>query len=200
MNGLTRRQMLAALAAGGGALGLAYTLRGVFGMPPHSTPAARLPADVGMAGHGMMMNGPPMDMRSYMDMFMRHGELRRTVEEIPGGVRTTTESDAPDLVTRLQAHVSAMYSNLDQGSEVMCMSATLPTLFQRAGDYRREITLIPKGVVAVETSSDPNLIRVIREHAVEVTGFVNEGMPAMMGPGGGMGPGGMGPGGMMGPR
>jgi hypothetical protein len=36
-------------------------------------------------------------------------------------------------------------------------------------------------------------------HAVEVTGFVNEGMPAMMGPM--IGPGGMvGPGGMMRPQ
>ena len=31
-------------------------------------------------------------MQPYMDMFARHKEISRTVEEIPGGVRTTTES------------------------------------------------------------------------------------------------------------
>jgi DNA-binding transcriptional MocR family regulator len=128
-----------------------------------------------------------------MEMFNRHNEMNRVVEEIPGGVRTTTESNAPELVAQLQAHVSSMYSDVGQGAEVMCMSGTLPTLFRHAVDYQRQLTFTPKGVVAVETSSDPDLTQVIRAHAVEVTGFVNEGMPAMMGPM-------MGSGGMMGPR
>jgi len=85
-----------------------------------------------------------------------------------------------------------MYSHLDQGSEIMCMSQSLPTLFRRASDYHRQITLTPTGVVAVETADDRNLTQAIRAHAREVTGFVTEGMPAMtqgmMGPGGMMGP------------
>ena len=140
---------------------------------------------------GGMMGGPA-DMRVYMDMFARHNEIRRTVEEIPGGVRTTTESDSPDLTAQLQAHVSSMYSHIGQGDEVMCMSSTLPTLFRNAGGYRRQLTLTPTGVIAEETADDPNLIEVIRAHAREVTGFVRDGMPAMMqdmmGPGGMMGP------------
>ena len=73
-----------------------------------------------------------------------------------------------------------MYSHLDQGGEIMCMSQSLPTLFRRASDYHRQITLTPTGVVAVETADDPNLTQAIRAHAREVTGFVTEGMPAMM--------------------
>jgi hypothetical protein len=62
-----------------------------------------------------------MDMSKYMNMFMRHKELlRRTVEDIPGGIRTTTESDSPDLVAELQAHVSSMYSHLGEGAEMTC--------------------------------------------------------------------------------
>ena len=34
---------------------------------------------------------------------MRHSELKRSVGDIPGGVRTSTESDSPDLVAELQA-------------------------------------------------------------------------------------------------
>jgi len=148
------------------------------------------------------------DMRLYMEMFARHDEISRVVEEIPGGVRTTTQSDAPVLAAKLKSHVSSMYSHLDQSVEVSCMSQSLPTLFRNAGGYRRTLTLTPTGVVAEETADDPNLTQAIRAHAVEVTGFVDEGMPAMMqqmmGPGGmgpgGMGPGGMGPGGMRRPR
>lgn len=75
-----------------------------------------------------------------------------------------------------------MYQHLDQGAEVSCMSQSLPTLFRHATDYQRRITLTPNGVIATETSSDPELTNTIRAHAHEVTGFVTDGMPAMMGP------------------
>jgi hypothetical protein len=62
----------------------------------------------------------------------------------------------------------------------MCLSSSLPTLFGRAGDYQRQITLTAKGLVVVETASDPDLTDAIRAHAREVIGFVVQGMPAMM--------------------
>ena len=90
-------------------------------------------------------------------------------------MRTTTESDSRDLVARLQTHVSGMYNRLEQGgSEVMCMSQSLPTLFRNAGGYRRQLTFTPTGVIAEETSDDPALTDAIRAHAREVTGFVRD--------------------------
>jgi hypothetical protein len=170
---LTRRAALIGLGAGG-LLGLGYVLRGVFDAP---TPAT----EVGSAREGGMMGGTTRaDMSAYMEMFSRHREISRVVEEIPGGVRTTTESRSPDLVARLQAHVSSMHAHLDQGAEVACMSQSLPTLFRRAGSYRRQLTFTPTGVIADETAEDPDLTLAIRAHAREVTGFVREGMPAMM--------------------
>jgi hypothetical protein len=132
-----------------------------------------------------------MDMSRYMEMFNRHNEITRTVEEIPGGIRTTTQSNSADLVAQLQAHVSSMYTHLDQGAEVMCMSASLPTLFEHANGYRRRLTLISNGVRVEETADDPVLTQAIRAHAFEVTGFVRDGMPPMMR--GMMGSGMMGP-------
>jgi hypothetical protein len=193
---ITRRAALAMLGAGGGLIGLGYALRGIVGV-------SRLnPFSDGMAhadGPGMM-GASSMDMSLYMEMFSRHNEIRRSVEEIPGGVRTTTESDSPDLAALLHQHVPSMYSHVDGGNEIMCMSQSLPTLFRRASDYHRQLTLTAKGVVAVETSGDPDLTQAIRAHAREVTGFVNDGMPAMMRGmmGGGMMGGGMMGGGMMG--
>jgi hypothetical protein len=168
---LSRRAALAAIAAiaaGGGLLGVGCLVRNIVDTTPSG------PSRSGMGGVSRT------DMGRYMNMFMRHGELRRMVEDVPGGIRTTTESDAPDLVAELQAHVSSMYSHLDQRAEVSCMSFSLPTLFGHAANYQREITFTANGVVAVETASDPDLTRAIREHAREVSGFVDEGMPAMM--------------------
>ncbi len=165
----TRRTALSALATAGGLLGIGYVLRGVFGLPTSL-------AQPGMDG------ASGADMHQYRNMFMRHGELRRSVEYVPGGVRTVTESDSADLVAELQAHVSSMYAQLERGAEVHCMSSSLPTLFRHASGYQRQLSYSPNGVVVVETSGDPELTRVIREHAQEVTGFVVDGMPAMMRP------------------
>jgi hypothetical protein len=82
-----------------------------------------------------MMGGA--ETSTYMEMVNRHNEIIRSVEEIPGGIRTTTESDAPELAAQLRAHVPAMYARLAAGSEIMCMSPSLPTLFGHATDYRR---------------------------------------------------------------
>lgn len=182
---MTRRAALAALGTGGGLVGVAYALRGVLGAPmsgptPGLADTAGAPAVGGPGGSPMMGAASSMDMSTYMDMFARHMEIRRRVEDIPGGVRTTTESDVEDLVAQLQGHVATMYTHLDQGTEVTCMSASLPTLFRRAPDYQRHITFTATGVVAVETASDPDLTHAIRAHAREVTGFVTDGMPAMM--------------------
>lgn len=185
MTKLTRRALLGGLGAAAGLIGLGYALREA----DLFDAGASGPSEPGM-GPGMMnrgSGGPAMmgsattaDMSTYMEMFNRHAELRRVVEEIPGGVRTTTESDSPDLIAQLQAHVSSMYTHVGHGDEVACMSQSLPTLFRHFGDYRRHLSFTPKGVIAEETADDPTITAAIRAHAVEVSGFVREGMPAMM--------------------
>ena len=55
----------------------------------------------------------------------------------------------------------------------------LPALFRNSRRYRRSLTNTARGVAVVETSDDPR-VTAIRSHAAEVTGFVEDGMPAMM--------------------
>ena len=176
MTQLTRRAMIATLGGIGAASVLAggYVLRHVWDSFGSGT--GRADSNGGMG----MMGVDRADMGRYMEMFNRHDEISRVVDEIPGGVRTTTESNAADLAAQLQAHVSSMYSHLGQGAEVVCMSQTLPTLFRNANGYRRQLIFTATGVIAEETADDPALTQAIRAHAQEVSGFVRDGMPAMM--------------------
>jgi hypothetical protein len=87
MTKFTRRAALAALGASA-VMGVGYTIRGVLGSPV---------LRIRLTDGGAMMGASPEDMSLYMDMFNRHTEITRTVEEIPGGVRTTTQSGSPDL-------------------------------------------------------------------------------------------------------
>lgn len=173
MKAISRRTALQILVGAGAMLGLGAGC------------ALRSPDSGGGGGMmgsngGMMGSATSADMNTYMDMFDRHSQIRRTVEQIQGGVRTTTESDDPSLTTQLQAHVSSMYEHLAQGQEVTCMSGSLPVLFRNTKGYHRQLTFTSKGVVVTETSTDPMLVKAIRAHSQEVTGFVQEGMPAMM--------------------
>lgn len=63
---------------------------------------------------------------------------------------------------------------------MIMMSSTLPAMAQNADQYQRRFQLTPKGIVVTETSDNPEMVAVIREHAREVDRFVAEGMPAMM--------------------
>ena len=181
MKRMTRREAICVMAAGSGVLGVG--LAGGYFLRDLVRTAKR---QLGESGDGSMMGGRMMgsataaDMRTYTELFDRHRELRRRVELIPGGVRTVTESESPELAAQLQAHVASMYAHLQQGAEVSCMSASLPTLFRKAHRYRRTLAITAQGVAVTETSHDPVLASAIRAHAREVTGFVRDGMPAMM--------------------
>ena len=89
----TRRTALAALGASA-VVGIGYLLRGILGSP---VPRIRLT-------DGGMMGASPADMSGYMDLFHRHTEITRTVEDIPGGVRTEETSDNPALTDAIRAH------------------------------------------------------------------------------------------------
>jgi hypothetical protein len=82
MAGFTRRATLAALGAGA-VVSVGYALRGILGSPV---------LGIRLTDGGGMMGATPADM------------------SLPGGIRTTTQSNALDLVAQLQAHVSSMYT------------------------------------------------------------------------------------------
>ena len=136
-----------------------------------------------MMGHGD--ESSRADMHTVMQLFADHSAIRRRVEPIPGGVRAVTESDDPRIAALLQSHVGAMYRRIDEGRRFTMMSRTLPAMFDSARRYHRVLSLTQHGVSVVETPSDTVIAKLIRAHAVEVSGFVADGMRSMcdmMGP------------------
>lgn len=142
------------------------------------------------AARAQMMDGGMMggtsdaashgDMQTVMQLFEHHGAVKRHVVDIPGGFRAVTESDDPRITALLQAHVAAMYQRVKTGRRFTMMSPTLPVLFNNSIRYRRVLSLTPHGVLVAETSTDEKLTEVLRAHAGEVSGFVTDGMAAMM--------------------
>jgi hypothetical protein len=133
----------------------------------------------GMMGNGM--GGRMGPMRTGMALFRHHNEIRRQMTVLPDGIRATTESDNPDVAALIQEHVTSMYERIDQDRPFgYPMSRTVPALFRNTGGYRRQLQLTSKGVMVTETAESADMVRLIHAHAQEITGFVDEGMPAMM--------------------
>ena len=86
MKQLSRRAAIRIAATGGGLLGLGlaggYALRDLAGSAHGPAPVADNPANRG-AQAPMMGGATSADMNTYMDLFSRHAELRRTVQLIP---------------------------------------------------------------------------------------------------------------------
>lgn len=69
-----------------------------------------------------------------------------------------------------------MYGHVNQQAEVI---DSLPSLFRNAKGYRRQLAIMPEGVMVTGPSSDRQLTAAIRAHSQEVSVFVRDGMPAM---------------------
>lgn len=167
------------------AVWLAFGVAAARLLGPRPPAASAAPAG-GMMDGGMdeMMKMPDNmmgPMRTGMELFMRHTEIRRSVTELPNGIHAVTESDDPQTAALIQAHVGDMYRRLDQNRAFPYpMSRSVPAMFAHSTAYRRKLETTPKGVAVTETSDDPAMVTVIRAHAREIDGFVCEGIPAMM--------------------
>jgi len=137
----------------------------------------------GMCGGGMGM-GPGADhhadMRGIHALFASRGQIHRTVTQIEGGVRTTTEADDPAVAAQLREHVQAMYTRLKEGRPINARDPLFAAIFENADKIHVNIENTPKGLTVTETSDDSAVTALIRRHAEVVGLFIENGMHEMM--------------------
>lgn len=137
----------------------------------------------GMCGGGMGMGpggGHAGDMRGIHALFANRDQIHRTVTQIEGGVRTTTEADDPAVTTQLREHVHAMYARLEEGRPINARDPLFAAIFDHADKIRVKMEDTPKGLTVTETSDDPAVAALIRRHAEVVGLFIENGMHEMM--------------------
>lgn len=108
----------------------------------------------------------------------RHRELHREVENLPNGIRSVTTSQTPDLAALLREHAHAMHRRLQEGFGLRFWDAAFAQIFAQADAVRMQINDLPDGVETLETSDDPNVVKLIQAHGQVVNAFVNEGFTA----------------------
>jgi len=141
---------------------------------------------VGVSAQGgtqpQAQNPPGMaEMSVIHELFMSHARITRTVTNLPDGVRTVTASDDPRVAQLLKGHVARMDVLVDTGRDpnLPMESPALRTLFRKFETIKTSSEVTATGVVVTQTSSDPETVQALRQHASEVTNFVDQGMAAM---------------------
>ncbi len=120
------------------------------------------------------------DMQVFHFLLENRADVRRTVTLLPNGIDTLTESDKPEIATKIKAHVSAMYARLKDGRPIHQRDPLFVELFEHADQIDANITYTDKGLRVIETSTDPAVATLLHKHAATVDGFIKNGMPEMM--------------------
>ncbi|MBX9857901.1 MAG: hypothetical protein K2Y26_20420 [Gemmatimonadaceae bacterium] len=138
-------------------------------------------------GRGMMHRDSTTAevMQVVHQLMVNHDKLRRTVVNLPNGVRTVTESDDPTMVTQIQRHVNMTGAFVAAGHDPNLPMSTpaLHGVLQNGKKIVRKVEATPKGMLVVETSDDPATVALLQQHAAEITDLVKRGMAAMHGGG-----------------
>ena len=138
----------------------------------------------GQSGHSMMgMNhgnataGEHGDIHS---LFLNHEKIRRTVTNLPDGIRTVTESDDPEVAQAIKKHVADMRKRVEDGRNphLPIQSPTLNLIFKNKDKIKSAHEVTEKGVIVVQTSTDAETVKALQQHAAEVTDLANRGMAA----------------------
>jgi hypothetical protein len=169
-------------------LGLALTL----GTLPASSLLAACGDDDGMmdrmpdwmmGGGGMMDAAMMEDMRVIHRLLQSHDRIRRRVEDVSNGIRARTTSEDPEIAELIRTHVSQMKERVETGNPIRLMDPVFREIFEHHAEIAIDVEPVRGGVLVVETSADPQVELLIRQHANRaVSEFVDQGMSRAMRP------------------
>lgn len=155
---------------------------GMMGGGPDGT-MGRRPPDFMMSGDQMM--GPEMmeDMRVIHQLLQNHEQIEREVKDIPDGIRSRTTSEDPAVAELIRTHVVQMSQRVEEGDPIRMMDPVFREIFEHHETIQLDARPIEGGILVVETSVDPQVELLIRQHAQRaVSEFVAEGMARAMEP------------------
>lgn len=135
-----------------------------------------------MMSRGM---GPEMmeDMMAIRQLLMQHEKISRRVDNLENGVKTWTTSDDPEIAAAIQKHVRQMEERMKERQPIRQMDPLFRELFENADKVQLEFEDLENGIVVVETSEDPQVVKLIQQHANRaVSEFVEQGMQRAMQP------------------
>lgn len=123
------------------------------------------------------------DMRVIRSMLMNHEQIERRVENLDNGVKTWTTSTDPEIAAAIRTHVRQMKERMEENKPIRQMDPLFRELFNHADKIEMQIKDLDNGVEVTETSEDPQVVKLIQQHANKaVSEFAEQGMQRAMQP------------------
>ncbi|MBF6137985.1 hypothetical protein IU501_34000 [Nocardia otitidiscaviarum] len=136
-----------------------------------------------MMDDGMMDGSMMGDMRVIRALLTGHEDIRREVEDIDGGIRSITTSTDPRLAGLIREHVLAMRARIAENRPIRHGDPVFREIFEHHDALHLEPAELADGMRVIETSPDPQVVLLIRQHAHRaVSEFVESGMSRAMRP------------------
>lgn len=123
--------------------------------------------------------GHRQEMEMIHALFAAHSRITRQVTVLEDGVVTLTESADPTIREMIVAHARAMKLRLEKRQPIRAWDPLFAALFENADKIRMELIPTARGVRVIETSTDPDVISLIKAHAAGVSEFVRDGAAVM---------------------
>ena len=143
---------------------------------------AQPPQGRGMGrGRGMMMDdSQKADMEVFHQLFDHRTEIRRENTPLRDGVDTLTESDNPKVTELLQRHLDSMVARVHEARPIHQRDPLFREIFANSQKIRMDVKRTPKGVRVIETSDDPYVAKLIKQHADVIGLFIQNGRSEAM--------------------
>jgi intracellular sulfur oxidation DsrE/DsrF family protein len=118
------------------------------------------------------------DMTTLHAMFAARDKITRTVNLLPDGAETITESGEPQIAALLKEHIPAMESRVHDNKPLppMTFHPIFIELIKHADDYRLTYKETDNGMKVTYAADDPFVIMLVQEHAKLVSRFIDNGM------------------------
>src|SRR5664279_5470401 len=89
------------------------------------------------------------------DLFFNHESIKRTVTNLPDGIRTVTESDDPQVAATIKKHVAEMGKRVEEGRDpgLPIETPALHSIFRDKDKITTAYEVTEKGIVVVQTST-----------------------------------------------
>lgn len=130
----------------------------------------------GGAGGGASQGSSMADARdTFHALLAEHEKINRVVEEIEGGVATTTISADPAVTRKIREHVRQMQGRVERGEGLRHWDPLFVEIFEHHDEIAMAIDDVPGGVRVRETSRNADVVKLIRAHAKAVTEFTERG-------------------------
>ena len=161
---------------------------GLFGGGMHDAMMAEHHAATGTAEHDEatmpMLHGAdttPEEVGDLQALFVDHTLLQRSVENLPNGIRTVTETDDEALRAALVGHVVGMLARVEEqrDPQIPIQSPTLDPIFASGPGITTTIEMTDTGIDVIQTSDDPAIVAALQTHAAEVSDLAARGMQSV---------------------